>query len=685
MGGQISMSTRLEHEQYRDALAKDLREMTKYRRRKAKLNIEQATNDYGRAFQAHAASQIKAGTRRDLSFERIALYRHLESKIGNTPLVELHNVLPNNNRIFIKNECDNRIGHSHYDRVYISLFKEKERLGLIRPGTAVFETTSGSAGVSFAAIGRKLGYQCHVAIPAGGEKARERAIENEGAQIYLTPAERYVNGFLEFIRRFSNEHPDYVFLNHSMGNILGRGPGINETAIDSMRDVADEISKQLNEFGEIKLNFVLSAFGNGTNTLGIAKRFQLTEPQASICAYEMVLSGVGYVQKYGAEEYKKLIDQAQRFSASDFVRHNMPGTSYPGIDFPAARQAISLVDRVVLVADSDAEREYQNVTANTLPSEVVKTEFGKSDKYGRSTEAGISVAQRLAEQEQGKSFVVIGYDRRDRYDHPIIKDARQATIGILGGQGKFGAALEARLARTATSIKATVDKTHNREIASGSDLVIVTVQPHNVETLLKEISPTLRSDAQIVSFAAGYPLEYISNITGRPAARGMADPWWNVSAVMRGAGFSEANLHRVFDGLTRKQTIQVNTDRELDNFTVAISYAFVVLLRNRFGVMNNSDEHLEFIAPRIGMSRMEMSGFLPQCDPSELIVLAATKGGVSEAIMQTIQDEPDIKPARLFDRIEGISMARPEMQIPALVLAEPLARAKQLARKMPRA
>jgi pyrroline-5-carboxylate reductase len=132
----------------------------------------------------------------------------------------------------------------------------------------------------------------------------------------------------------------------------------------------------------------------------------------------------------------------------------------------------------------------------------------------------------------------------------------------LGGQGKFGAALEVRLARTPMSIKATVDKTHNREIASGSDLVIVTVQPRNVETLLKEISPTLRSDTQIVSFAAGYPLEYISNITGRPAARGMADPWWNVSAVMKGPGFSEANLHRVFDGLTRNRTIQVNTDRE---------------------------------------------------------------------------------------------------------------------------
>jgi cysteine synthase len=635
MGDEFLMSKRSEHQQYRDSLAKNLRTLTKDRPRKVKLKNEQSTNAYGRALQAHATSQIKAGTRRDLSFERIALYHQLENKIGNTPLVELDNALPNNNRLFLKAECDNSIGHSHYDRVYLSLFKEKERLGLIRPGMVVFETTSGSAGVSFAAIGKCLGYECHVAIPAGGEKARERAIEMEGARIYLTPAERYVNGFSEFILSFSKEHPDYVFLNHSMGNILGRGPGINETAIDSMKDVADEMSKQLNAFGGLELNFVLSAFGNGTNTLGIAKRIQLTEPQASICAYEMVLSGVGYAQKYGEEAYNKLLDQSQRFTARDFARHNMPGTSYPGIDFPAAREAVSLVDRVVLVADSDAEQEYQNVTGNTLPRDVVRTEFGKNHKYGRSTEAGISVAQRLAEQESGKNFVVIGYDRHDRYDH-------QSRIGIFGGQGKFGGALKTRLSRRMASIRATADRNHNLEIASRSDLLIVTVPQSNVGPLLKEIRPALRPAAQIVSFAAGYPLAKISATTGRPAARGMADPWWNFSAVVRGPGFTDENFHRVFDELTRRPTIQLNTDKELDEFTVAISYAFVVLLKNK-----NPEKHLNFIAEQFGIPSAEMSSFLPQCNSKDLIVLAATKGGVSEAMMQAIQDRPNIEPAEL--------------------------------------
>src|SRR5262249_10307572 len=161
--------------------------------------------------------------------------------------------------------------------------------------------------------------------------------------------------------------------------------------------------------------------------------------------------------------------------------------------------------------------------------------------------------------------------------------------------------------------------------------------PHNVEALLEKITPTLRPDAQIVSFAAGYPLESICRITGRPAARGMADPWWNVSAVVRGNNFSNENFHRVFHGLTRNPTIELTTNKELDDFTFAISYAFVVLLR--YPNMKYAEEHLEFIAPLIGIKIEELRSFLPkECSQRELISLAVTKGGISEAIMKTIQN-----------------------------------------------
>jgi S-sulfo-L-cysteine synthase (O-acetyl-L-serine-dependent) len=646
------MNNRSAHRQYRDSLAMQLRQAVSGRPRRALLSKMRATNAYGEAFQAHAASQILAGKRADLRDERSRLYAALEARIGNTPLIEFHGLLPNNNRLFIKQEYENNVGHSHYDRVYVSLLKEKERIGLIKPGMNLFETTSGTAGVSFAAIGRELGYLCHVAIPAGGERAREKAIENEGARLYLTPAEQYVNGFSEFIRTFSRAHPDFVFVNHSMGNILGKGYSINETAVAAMAGAADEILDQLMRLGVSKPDYVMSAFGNGTNTLGLARRFRITEPQARVCAYEMVLSGVGYTQKYGEDGYKTLLDPERRFSAADFARHRMPGTSYPGIDFPAAREAISLVDRVSLVADACAEQEFEKVTGNPLPQQVVRAQFDRSGQYGRSTEAGIAAAQKLAEHESGKNFVVIGYDKPDRYDRHRSRTARSANIAIFGGQGRFGAVLHRRLEQrgSVNHIVATADKAHNKEIAANADLLVVAIQRHQVGALLNEIRPVLKPNAHIVSFAAQYPLELVHQAAGRPSARGMADPWWNVSAFMQGPGFSDENIHHIFDGLTKKEPAKLTTDKEIDDFTVSICYAFVIIIGRRFGVVRNAEDHLNFIAPRLGLSTLDIDEFLPKADPDELISLAATKGGISKAIFQVIQDEPDIEPSDLFDR-----------------------------------
>ena len=57
----------------------------------------------------------------------------------------------------MKRECDNPFG-SHYDMVYLALYRHYEESGKIRPGDKVLETTSGAAGVSFAGIGKELGF-----------------------------------------------------------------------------------------------------------------------------------------------------------------------------------------------------------------------------------------------------------------------------------------------------------------------------------------------------------------------------------------------------------------------------------------------------------------------------------------------------------------------------------------------
>ncbi|KAH8881767.1 cysteine synthase [Thozetella sp. PMI_491] len=72
--------------------------------------------------------------------------------IGNTPLVELHHVIPTNGaRIFLKVECQNPTG-SMKDRMALAMIEAAEADGRLKPGGAVVEYTGGSTGVSVALI-----------------------------------------------------------------------------------------------------------------------------------------------------------------------------------------------------------------------------------------------------------------------------------------------------------------------------------------------------------------------------------------------------------------------------------------------------------------------------------------------------------------------------------------------------
>jgi cysteine synthase A len=72
--------------------------------------------------------------------------------IGNTPLVELHHVVPTNGaRIFLKVESQNPTG-SMKDRMALAMIAAAEADGRLKPGGAVVEYTGGSTGVSLALI-----------------------------------------------------------------------------------------------------------------------------------------------------------------------------------------------------------------------------------------------------------------------------------------------------------------------------------------------------------------------------------------------------------------------------------------------------------------------------------------------------------------------------------------------------
>ena len=67
------------------------------------------------------------------------------SAIGNTPLVELVKLVPNNNvRILVKCEFMNPSG-SIKDRIVAHIIQQAEQSGQLKPGGTIVENTSGGA------------------------------------------------------------------------------------------------------------------------------------------------------------------------------------------------------------------------------------------------------------------------------------------------------------------------------------------------------------------------------------------------------------------------------------------------------------------------------------------------------------------------------------------------------------
>jgi len=379
--------------------------------------------------------------------KRTRVYKELEKEIGGTPLIKYNGQVPNGNTIWIKRECDNPWG-SHYDRVYLALFKYHEEIGNIQPGHKVLETSSGSAGVSFAGIGKRLGYECFVALPGGGEKIREKAIQEQllsNNHLLLTPAKEYISGFPKFLKRFLPKNRDYFFLNHSMGKMNNETEEYanNEITLGALEKIAHE------SIYERDINFFFPAVGNGSSVLGPGRAFYefnnisygvigglMEEPSSfgmfnaedinkaiediertrtKIIPFETVQSAVLYdLKKPG--EYKKEFG----IEPGTLSRHKLPGTSFQGINFPHISNSLSggIVDDVMLVTDKGMDKEYYQKTGRDSIKKLVHwdTPIDNYDDIGRTTRASINIALRVAESVGEKNMLVIGYDKAERYD-----------------------------------------------------------------------------------------------------------------------------------------------------------------------------------------------------------------------------------------------------------------------------
>ncbi|MEE0654289.1 pyridoxal-phosphate dependent enzyme [uncultured Bifidobacterium sp.] len=113
----------------------------------------------------------------------------IAERIGNTPIVKLHNVTDGvRATIAVKVEYFNP-GGSSKDRIAERIIDDAEREGKLKPGGVIVEPTSGNTGVGLALVAQQRGYRTIFVLPDKVSETKRAVLRAYGAEVVVTPTD----------------------------------------------------------------------------------------------------------------------------------------------------------------------------------------------------------------------------------------------------------------------------------------------------------------------------------------------------------------------------------------------------------------------------------------------------------------------------------------------------------------
>ena len=194
--------------------------------------------------------------------------------IGNTPMVKIKYKYNNKEKyVYAKLEQYNLTG-SIKDRIALYIIEQEKSRGVLRDKIPIIEATSGNTGISFSALGAKLGHPVYIFMPDWVSKERIDLMKLYGAKVMLVSKEN--GGFKKCIKLADDlDKKINGYRPNQFSNTLNTECHYKYTG----KEISDKLEKE-------DIGGFISGIGSGGTLMGISLRLKEKYPDIKIGVVE---------------------------------------------------------------------------------------------------------------------------------------------------------------------------------------------------------------------------------------------------------------------------------------------------------------------------------------------------------------------------------------------------------------
>jgi cysteine synthase A len=170
-------------------------------------------------------------------------------------------------------------GYSVKDRIAVSMIRDAEERGVLKPDSVIIEPTSGNTGIGIAWVAAARGYRCILVMPETVSQERRMVLRRLGAEVVLTPAAGRMPSAIAKAKELIEQTPG-SWMPQQFENPANPKIHRETTAEEIWRDTDGQVDA------------VVSGVGTGGTLTGVGEVLKQRKPGVKMIALEPTTSAV---------------------------------------------------------------------------------------------------------------------------------------------------------------------------------------------------------------------------------------------------------------------------------------------------------------------------------------------------------------------------------------------------------